>query len=259
MQCIFCKKDSSTSRTIEHIIPESLGNKEHILPAGIVCDSCNNYFSHQIEKPLLDSDYFRHARFRTHVQSKKGRIPTIQATHLPSMTLIEIMEDEKGKSIFAANEADESKFISSLLTHDTGSLIIPQPLAPDDQLVSRFLGKVAIEVLAFRLLSTPRFLEEVVFIPELDELREYVRVGNPRIRWPYHKREIYPESKLFYEEGYGYYDILHEFDLLYTESQELYLVLAIFGIEYCLNMGGPEIDGYIDWLKCNEFKSPLYK
>ena len=28
MRCIFCKQDSSISRTIEHIIPESLGNKD---------------------------------------------------------------------------------------------------------------------------------------------------------------------------------------------------------------------------------------
>lgn len=40
--CIFCHKDSSNSKSIEHIIPESLGNKEHILPNGYVCDICNN-------------------------------------------------------------------------------------------------------------------------------------------------------------------------------------------------------------------------
>ena len=51
--------------------------------------------------------------------------------------------------------------------------------------------------------------------------------------------------------------MLHEFTLPHTEEQELYLVLAIFGTEYCLNMGGPYFDGYIDWLKRHEFKSPL--
>ncbi|HET8891812.1 MAG TPA: HNH endonuclease [Candidatus Angelobacter sp.] len=29
-RCIFCKNDSSGSRSIEHILPESLGNKEHL-------------------------------------------------------------------------------------------------------------------------------------------------------------------------------------------------------------------------------------
>lgn len=81
MRCIFCKTDSSKSRGGEHIIPESLGNIDHTLPVGVVCDSCNNYFSHKIEKPLLDSDYFRHARFMHRVSNKEGRVPTVIAFH----------------------------------------------------------------------------------------------------------------------------------------------------------------------------------
>ena len=52
MQCIFCHKDTSLSKSVEHIIPESLGNKHHYLPQGYVCDQCNNYFSIKIEKEL---------------------------------------------------------------------------------------------------------------------------------------------------------------------------------------------------------------
>jgi hypothetical protein len=33
-RCIFCKKDASSSRSLEHIIPQSLGNEEHALPLG---------------------------------------------------------------------------------------------------------------------------------------------------------------------------------------------------------------------------------
>jgi hypothetical protein len=43
MSCIFCKNDSSSSVSIEHIIPESLGNTEYFLPAGIVYDVCEYY------------------------------------------------------------------------------------------------------------------------------------------------------------------------------------------------------------------------
>lgn len=63
MRCIFCKVNSSNSKTVEHIIPESLGNTEHILRPGIVCDKCNNYFAREVEKPLLDTQYFIQARF----------------------------------------------------------------------------------------------------------------------------------------------------------------------------------------------------
>ena len=54
MNCIFCKGDSSQSLSGEHVIPESLGNTEHILKAGIVCDQCNNYIASKVKaaRPL---------------------------------------------------------------------------------------------------------------------------------------------------------------------------------------------------------------
>lgn len=52
VRCIFCKQNSEGSRSVEHIIPESIGNTRHILPRGTVCDRCNNYFSRKVEGPL---------------------------------------------------------------------------------------------------------------------------------------------------------------------------------------------------------------
>ena len=43
-KCIFCKLRSD-EKVIEHIIPESFGNKEYILKNGLVCNECNNRFS----------------------------------------------------------------------------------------------------------------------------------------------------------------------------------------------------------------------
>ncbi len=40
MRYIFCKQEASTSKSVEHIIPESMGNKSNILKPGIVCDKC---------------------------------------------------------------------------------------------------------------------------------------------------------------------------------------------------------------------------
>ena len=256
-RCIFCKQDSSTSKTIEHIIPEALGNKEHILPAGVVCDNCNNYFARKVEGPLLDSDYFRHSRFRNVVANKEGRLPTIKALCVPGRVLVEIMRDEEGKSIYPLRESDESRFVESISRRETFNLLIPQPSLPEGQIVSRFLGKVAIEALALIALEIPDGLNEIIDKPELDELRNYVRGYSPFRDWPFHVRQIYPEDKVFCEEGYGECEILHSFKLLPTECQELYLVLVIFGVEYCINMGGPEIEEYLEWLKQHNFESPL--
>ena len=75
MRCIFCKSSSSSSKSQEHIIPQSLGNVDHVLPPGIVYDGCNNYFSRKVEGPLLETEYFRQLRSRHWVPNKRGRVP----------------------------------------------------------------------------------------------------------------------------------------------------------------------------------------
>lgn len=39
---------------------------------------------------------------------------------------------------------------------------------------------------------------------------------------------------------------------------EIYFVIAMWGMEFAINMGGPTIDGYLDWLKKHNNQSPLY-
>jgi hypothetical protein len=260
MQCIFCKAESSTSVTIEHLIPESLGNIEHVLPPGVVCDNCNNYFARKIEKPLLDSDYFVHVRHRAEVYSKKGKIPPIKAIHIESATIVEMGKHKGDRFIYPSRERDSQRFVNGILQSKKGTLVFPvHQAAPDEQIVSRFIGKVALEALAHMLLAVPRGLEEVVHKPELDELRIYVRRGRHGFVWPYHQRIIYDEGAVFYEEGYGHYETLHEYTFLYTEAHELYFVLAIFGVEYTLNMGVPDISRYLEWLNLHGSASPLYQ
>jgi len=91
MRCIFCKSKSEESRTIEHIIPESMGNLEHVLPAGVICDGCNHYFGRKVERPLLETSLFRHLRAGMQVQNKRGRIPYGEITgsiEMPSYRLM---------------------------------------------------------------------------------------------------------------------------------------------------------------------------
>jgi hypothetical protein len=259
MRCIFCKCQSSSSTSREHIIPESFGNKEHTLPPGVVCDKCNNYIAREVEKPLLDSLYFKEQRFKMSVPSKKNKIPKIGGIHLQSRTLIELMKqpNELGISIGAASDQDESRWIESVVKKQPGTLIIPVASPPDDYAISRFLAKVGLEALASRLIHVEGGLDEVVDKPELNELRSFVRVGSPGKVWPYSCRSIYPPNFLF-AEGAEMFEILHEYDILVTDSSEFYIAVALFGVEYALNLGGREIDGYYEWLKHNDNRSPLY-
>jgi hypothetical protein len=127
----------------------------------------------------------------------------------------------------------------------------------DNQIISRFIGKVGIEALASILMETEEGLEEIVEKKELDGLRRYVRYGNPNFIWPYHMRRLDSDGKVLSSEGGEKYEILHEYRLLYTDKLELFIIIAIMGIEYCLNMGEPNLYSYREWLKKNNDKSPL--
>ncbi len=254
MNCIFCKGDSSASRSVEHVIPESLGNTDHVLPVGVVCDKCNAYFARKVEQPLLELPYFRHMCHRARIRSKKGNPPRIQGMHLESAAEIWLSPDMIG----AADPKDERRFVECISRRARGTLIVPIPAEPGEQVVSRFLAKVAIEVLALRFVDVPGGIRSIVEKAELDPLREYARRGTRNQLWPFHKRTIYPPDFLFRESSSEWYEVTHEWTLLYTEEQELYLVVALFGVEYAMNMGGPETDGFRDWLSDHSGRSPLY-
>jgi HNH endonuclease len=234
MRCIFCKKNSENSVSVEHIIPESLGNIDHVLPKGIVCDACNNYFA-KIEKELLEQDYFQSVRGRNNLRNKRGNlIPEIGLIHHPDGGKVGIYHEHSGISI----DIPSSKMATLITSGAVNKLFIPHYEEPDPKNVSlsRFIGKVAIEALALRLINIEGWEEEIIDKPELDFLRDYVRYGPGKIKfWEYHQKRVYAESD----------DIIHEFGFKYPESKELFFNLTIFGIEYTINMSGPEIESYI--------------
>lgn len=199
------------AKSIEHIVPESLGNLEHTLPVGVVCDTCNNYFSRKFEAPVVHA--FRWLRGQQKVPNKKGRHPVFDLNATPS--------------------------------------------PPDYRLMSRFIGKIGLEALTSRLIGRQRWNEELTEKPELDALREYVRFNRGENNWPFLSRKLYPFDAIF-SDGVENFDVLHEYTILYTPSKEVYIVLALFGAEFTLNLGGPYLDGYQKWLKDHDYQSPLY-
>ena len=96
MRCIFCKCDSATSRSVEHVIPESLGNTEHVLGAGVVCDGCNNYFASKVEGPLLSDPYFREQYSLAGILSKKGNLPRVKALDAQNRSVVELTRHVDG-------------------------------------------------------------------------------------------------------------------------------------------------------------------
>lgn len=261
MNCIFCKGNSDASVSVEHIIPESLGNKSHILERGIVCDKCNNYFAHKIEKEVLDLPYFKSLRHRTYIPSKKGKIPRHSAfVDHPRNGKVEIIQNI-GNLIEVSVENEE--IFNLVSTQKIKELYIPMfPLPPNDSIfLSRFLGKLALEALADRVKIVDGWNKDFIEHEGLDDLRNYVRFGEGNF-WLYNVRRVYGENETFKEkknnENLEKYQMLHEYDFLYIDSKYLFFICTIMGVEYAINMAESQLTQYIAWLKSNNKQSPLH-
>lgn len=255
MRCIFCKEATDGREPREHIIPEGLGNQDHILKRGLVCGKCNNYFASKVEKPFLELPAIIAARADQGIPNKKGKVPKNIGLSAPNGNPIGMHRDPKtGNLLIDFSEED----LQSLLKAETltGHFVAPQILHPS-HIISRFLAKTALESLAYRLQNNDEMISEIVDNSNLDKIRNFARIGG-FIRWPIAIRRIYPAQLIHKEKGESYH-ILHEFDFLHIKNtNEWYFVVAIFGQEMVINIGGPSLESWFDWLKINDNKSPLY-
>ncbi|HWY38642.1 MAG TPA: HNH endonuclease [Bacteroidia bacterium] len=260
MRCLFCKQSSGQSKSVEHIVPESLGNKEHVLPVGVVCDQCNNYFAVKIEKKVLETEFFKNLRFRNGLESKKGRIPPGIASFPKTRYHGAISFDDKESKTRINVDVNEETF-KLIMSGEIKQLYVPFNFAypENNQAVSRMLGKIALEIFALRFIEEQTSLNHLIDEEQLDPLRNYVRFNPKNENWIYHVRKIYQEDEQFYMVDGKSVDMVFECDYLATELFELYFVIAFKGIEFVLNMAGSCVDGYMDWLKQNNNRSPLYR
>lgn len=265
-QCIFCGEDSSSSKSVEHIIPESLGGNKHILPVGVVCDKCNNYFAREVEKPFLEHSAIKALRFNEGIESKKGIVPPMQAI-LNREHEVRLWRDNKDG--FAGHiDVDVSAF-NSIMAARKGTLIFPaqqdSSMLTEGPILSRFLGKVALEGFVHKILenstdsdTTKKLLDEFIRDDSFTPLKRHVRRGVTS-QWLCNVRRIYSSDKKWVDTITGEaYQVMNEFDFLITDKSECYFILVLFGMEYAINIGGSSIDGYQEWLVNHNNSSPLY-
>ena len=75
MKCIFCNS-LGPFNTVEHIIPQSLGNDDEVL-LNCVCDKCQNYFGKEIERYVLEKTPLGFWRTHQGIKTKKGKLPSV--------------------------------------------------------------------------------------------------------------------------------------------------------------------------------------
>lgn len=270
MRCLFCKKDSSATKSIEHIIPESLGNTTFVLPLGYVCDECNNYFARKVEKPFLEQFSMQVLRFHEAIPTKKKKIPSIIGMF--NSTPVTVHRNfANGKNIISVALTPDL-FDMAKSTRDPLQLILPVPsetnLPEQGIITSRFLAKVALEALAERLKGLDG-LDYLVNDQQFDLIRNHARMGTTK-DWPCNIRRIYATNAHWQFNNNDTSQLIYECDFLslnideqnlngqkYIEH-ELYFIVVLWGIEFAINIGGPGIESYEQWLIEHDYVSPLH-
>lgn len=75
MRCLFCLS-SGPFGTVEHVVPESLGNGDLMLE-GHVCDGCQRYFGTEVEHYVLNNSPMGFWRLLLGTPTKKGNRPKV--------------------------------------------------------------------------------------------------------------------------------------------------------------------------------------
>lgn len=256
MRCLFCKNDSSSTKSIEHIVPESLGNKSFVLPLGYVCDNCNNYFALKVEKPFMEQKEIQYLRFQEEIPNKKNKITQMNGI-LDNGCPIKLIKKQINDEIIHILEIEPQYLENSIINQPT-------------EIVSRFIAKIALEALADRLKNVENSLDDLIDNKDYDQLRNHARLGSIN-NWPCNVRRIYDYDKIWknnndfeqkvFECDFLLIPIEDDIDLQHLDSPinaYLYFITALWGMEFAINMAGPEIDGYLKWLKEHNNVSPLY-
>lgn len=82
LRCVFCDSVDNSFVSKEHVLPESLGILEKVLPRGVVCDSCNNGPLAEVDKALSEFDPVAILKALHQVPSKKGAIKSYKSEDL---------------------------------------------------------------------------------------------------------------------------------------------------------------------------------
>lgn len=174
-RCLFCLRSSGSFLRREHPIPESLGNDDLILPAGFVCDACNQYFGSKLEKDVLNLAPFGVTRASQCVKNKGGNYPVVGGNNL---------------RVRSTGYWDGLTFCSApphkhlRISPNGEALLCPEWVSPD-QLV-RFLLKMGLELLVIAEFNP--------FDSRFDYARACARFGSRATAWDF-AMCLYPDRE----------------------------------------------------------------
>ncbi|WP_457095226.1 HNH endonuclease [Mycobacteroides abscessus] len=249
-QCLFCQGNSSLSVSVEHIAPESLGNSSLVLPPRVVCDTCNNYFARKVESPFLNSPAVKALRALEGLPNKRGRIPEVGVILHNGMTGSITKDPADATRILLMLDASSDAILDMVRNKKSPAIyFVDRDSIHSDRDAARFTAKVGIEYIAYvhlNFLATKAEIEPyTLMVPsELDACRLFARYGDNSRSWAVQVRRIYKSTHIF--EDFPEQQRVWEMDWLLTEDSCIF-AMSIFGLEFAINLYGPEMKAYDRW------------
>lgn len=240
-------------------MPESIGSKKRVLPRGIVCDKCNNYFARKVEEPVLSHPSMRNLRAWHQVPSKRGNIPSLRGHISGTDVAVGFRRSFDGKlKIVPERLCDAAHVTAELTTGLPNGFLFLIDMDPPKREMSRFLCKMALETIAEIFVQDEGGAEEVVDASFFNNISTYARYGNNFSEWPYSQRRIYSEKTLMRQRDTNeWVPVGFGCSFFMTKRLETLFVFCFYGIEFVINVGGPSIRGYEEWLEDHGHISPM--
>jgi hypothetical protein len=237
--CIFCSSNGPFS-TVEHIIPESLGNDDLVLRSE-VCDGCQRYFGKEIEQFVLEKTPLAFWRTYIGIRTKRGKNPSVDLSQpatekgiLPTVhsrhNNIGFTYHEDGSVSANINDPQIIRGILEGIKDRFVLVFTPKIL----HMFGRFLCKVGIELLCL----TDRNLAST---KNLDNARRYARFGEFEGLWPifHFSKGTLDDLKEIRKDNLGFEEEVKCYSYSLFDYQNSYLLfLFSMGTDYwliCLN------------------------
>ena len=163
--CIFCKMTDGNFSSVEHVIPESIGNETLFLPRGYVCDKCNKEISN-LEQEFVNSLPMSLSRIFCGSVGKKGKFHSAKYSNIH-------LEKTSPNTIIMRSYAGNKSIPKATKLPDGGyklkMSLIQQQFNP--HIIARVLFKMGLGIVAI-----DRGREEALH-PRYDPAREYILNG----------------------------------------------------------------------------------
>ena len=178
-RCIWCHDDTAVIGTNDsHVFPAALGNigdDAQVLPPGIVCSKCNNFFGRQIEVAFAREPHIHVLRVTNHLQDRHGRLrqdlfdtdhPAVGGAHMVIDT------DESWP---------ETNKLRLKISHTVTGAIERQFTRRELSMFSRAIHKIAFETFVWLIRVDGQQTDPPsdVYSDRFDPIRQWARYGQP--------------------------------------------------------------------------------